>query len=1095
MAVDQALLSSTEWRMIGPPRGGRVVAVAGDPAEPATFYFGACGGGVWKTTDGGTYWENVSDGFLKTAPVGALAVADADPNVIYAGMGEACIRGNVIHGDGVYRSTDAGRTWQHLGLADTRHISRVRVHPNDPDTVYVAALGHAFGPNKERGVFRSQDGGKSWQQSLFVSERAGAADLSMDPHNPRLLFAAIWQVIRTPWTLESGGPDSGIYRSSDGGESWENLSDRPGLPKGIKGRIGVAVSPAKAGRVWAIVEAEDGGLFRSDDAGESWQRLSEDRDIRQRPWYYMHIFADPQDAETVYSLNLKMWRSTDGGKTFTPVTTPHGDNHDLWIDPADTQRMIEGNDGGACVSYNGGASWSTIYNQPTAQFYHVTTDTQFPYRVYGTQQDNSAISVPSRSAAGAIPWGECYAVGSSESGHIQVRPDNPNVVFSGAVGSAPGGGGVLLRYDHGTAQTRIVTVWPEVYSGYGARDLKHRFQWTFPILISPHDPNALYCTGERVFRSTDEGASWEAISPDLTRNDASKLGPSGGPITKDTTGAEHYCTVFALAESPLQRGLLWAGSDDGLIHVSRDGGTSWQNVTPPELPDWSTICTIEPSPHDPQMAFVAATRYKLDDFRPILLRTDDLGKTWQPITSGLSDGDITRVIREDPVRRGLLYCGTERGVYASFDEGESWQPLQGNLPAVPVHDLQVKDSDLVAATHGRSFWVLDDLSPLRQIAHDTAGQPFRLFQPRPTYRTRPLPGAGRPGDPGKNYNMGLGWAVTFTEKKGEHGELIRTVLDGGKNPPDGVLVTYWLKEEPQGPVTLTFLDAQGNELKRFSSKRDEAANAGSAEAPPEGEEGEEGVEAEQEAAQPEAEELRVPKRAGANRFLWNMRAADARKLPGETLNDVQVAGPVVPPGSYQVRLELNGESQTQPFEILKDPRVSTSQAEFEAQYAFACEVRDRISEANGAVVQLRDLRDQADRWLSRAKAGGGDNAPLRRAALALKQRLTEIENELIDSRAKGALDRLNYPAKLIPKLAGLPPVIASADAAPTKQAREVFAELSGQLEVQLGRLREVLTNEVAALNRAIREAGLDPVAPPSLEQQPQAAGAAGDGAR
>ncbi|HZQ35333.1 MAG TPA: glycosyl hydrolase, partial [Dehalococcoidia bacterium] len=738
-------------------------------------------------------------------------------------------------------------------------------------------------------------------------------------------------------------------------------------------------------------------------------------------------------------------------------------------------------------------------NQPTAQFYHVATDAQFPYRVYGTQQDNSAISVPSRSAAGAIPWGECYAVGSSESGHIQVRPDNPNVVFSGAVGSAPGGGGVLLRYDHATEQTRIVTVWPEVYSGYGARDLKHRFQWTFPILISPHDPNTLYCTGERIFRSFDEGASWEAISPDLTRNDASKLGPSGGPITKDTTGAEHYCTVFALAESPLERGLLWAGSDDGLIHLSRDG-SNWQDVTPPELPEWSTICTIEPSPHDPQMAYVAATRYKLDDFRPILLRTDDLGKSWQPITNGLGDGDITRVIREDPVRRGLLYCGTERGVYVSFDEGASWQPLQGNLPAVPVHDLQVKDSDLVAATHGRSFWVLDDLSPLRQIAHDTAGQPLRLFQPRPTYRTRPLPGAGRPGDPGKNYNMGLGWAVTFTEKKGEHGELIRTPLDAGKNPPDGVIVTYWLKEEPQGPVTLSFLDAQGNELKRFSSKPAAAANATAAEAPAEGqevaegEEGEEGIEAESEAAKAaEGAELRVPKRAGANRFLWNMRAADARKLPGETLNDVQVSGPVVPPGSYQVRLEVGGESQARRFEIVKDPRIAASQADLEAQYAFACAVRDRISEANGAVIQLRDLRDQAGRWLTRAKANGGNNAALRRAASALKRRLTEIEGELIDSRAKGALDRLNYPAKLIPKLAGLPPVIASADAAPTQQSREVFAELSAQLELQLGRLRDVQANEVAALNRAIREAGLDPVAPPTLDQAaPTAAGGGGE---
>ena len=621
--VDPELLRTLEWRCIGPHRGGRVVAVAGHPSERMTFYFGACAGGVWKTDDGGTYWENVSDGWFNTAAVGAIAVSDADPNVIYVGTGESCIRGNVSHGDGVYKSTDGGKTWANIGLEDTRHIARVRVHPRDPEVVYVAALGHTFGPNRQRGVFRSRDGGKTWEHILFRSENAGAIDLSMDPNNPRILYAAIWEARRTPWSLTSGGPDSSIYKSTDGGDTWDELTNNPGMPEGLKGRIGLAVSPARPDRVWAIVEAEDGALLRSDDGGATWERVSEDRALMQRPFYYHHVFAHPQDPETVWVLNLKAWRSDDGGRSFTQVSTPHGDNHDVWIDPRDPERMIEGNDGGACVSFNGGASWSTIYNQPTSQFYHLATDTQSPYRVYATQQDNAAISVPSRSHKGAILWEDCYSVGSSESGHIAVRPDNPNIVYSGAIGSAPGGGGVLLRYDHSTGQARIITVWPEMYyGGWGAKDLKYRFQWTYPMVISPHDPNVLYAAGNRVFRSVDEGTSWQTISPDLTRNDASKLEPSGGPITKDVTGAEHYCTIFSFAESPHEPGVFWAGSDDGLIHISRDGGDSWEDVTPKDLPEWATVSMIEVSPHDRATAYVAATRYKLDSLVKSLFRSN-----------------------------------------------------------------------------------------------------------------------------------------------------------------------------------------------------------------------------------------------------------------------------------------------------------------------------------------------------------------------------------------------------------------------------------------------------------------------------------------
>ena len=711
------LLSGLEWRLLGPFRGGRVGAVAGDPHAPLVFYFGSTGGGVWKTTDGGAYWENVSDRFFQRASVGALAVAQADPNVVYAGMGESCIRGNVSHGDGVYRSTDAGRTWSHLGLQDTRHIAKVRVHPTNPDLVYVAALGHAHGPNQERGVFRSKDGGQSWEQVLFRGQDAGASDLSMDPHNPRVLYASFWETRRTPWSLTSGGPGSGLFKSTDGGDTWTEISRNKGLPRAdnVLGKIGVCASGARPERVFAIVEAEDGAVFRSDDGGETWTRLSEERGLRQRAWYYHHIIADPQDPETVWVLNTETWKSHDGGQTFSGFAIPHGDNHDLWIDPRDPRRMIEGNDGGATVTFNAGETWSSIYNQPTAEFYHVTTDTRTPYRLYAAQQDNTTISVPSRSPLIAITQSEAIEIGGGESGYIAVRPDNPNVIFAGSYL------GYLTRYDHTTGQARSIEVWPEDVLGGGARDARYRFQWTFPTLLSPHDPNTLYVTGNHVFRSTDEGTSWEEISPDLTRNDVSKLESSGGPITKDNTGAEFYCTIFSFVESPLERGLFWAGTDDGLVHVSRDNGKTWQNVTPPGLPEWTLISIIEASPHDAGAAYVAATRYKLDDFAPYAFKTTDYGASWTRITSGIPENVFVRVVREDPTRRGLLYAGTETGVFVSYDDGGTWRPAKGNLPTVPIHDLVVKqpEGDLVLATHGRSFWIYDDLGPIRAIARRT----------------------------------------------------------------------------------------------------------------------------------------------------------------------------------------------------------------------------------------------------------------------------------------------------------------------------------------------------------------------------------------
>jgi len=679
LADAAAKLDTLKWRCIGPPRGGRVVAVAGDPEDRGVFYFGACAGGVWKTVDAGIYWRCVSDGFFGSAAIGALAVARSDANVIYAGTGETEIRLDVSYGDGIYKSTDAGRTWSHLGLRESRFVGRIHIHPDDPELVYVAALGDVFGANEERGVFRSRDGGKSWSKVLYRDADTGAVDLAMDPRNPRILFAAFWQTRRNFWNISSGGPGSGLFRSTDGGNSWIEISRFPGLPTGPLGKLGVAVSPARSGRVWALVEteAEKTGLYRSEDYGESWALISSHRDLMHRPWYYTHVFADPCHGETVYVANLALWKSTDGGTSFTEIQTPHGDNHDLWIDPADPNRMIEGNDGGACVSCNGGQTWSSIYNQPTAQFYRIDTDNQYPYRVYATQQDNTTISTPSAAAWGAITLGDCTYPGTGESGFVAVHPEDPNIVYCGAIGSSPGGAGALQRYDHRTGQIQLVNVWPEASLGIAPKDMRYRFAWTYPIVFSPHDNGILYAAGNHVFRSRDEGMSWEEISPDLSLNDIARQGPSGGDITDENAGAEVHATCASLVPSPHRRGEIWASTDDGLVHVTRDDGKSWQNVTPAGMPELAYVGCVEISPHDPDTIYVAATRYKLADYKPYLFRTTDGGRTFASINGDFPGGEITRVVRADPARKGLLFVGTETGVYCSLNDGQNWMRMGG----------------------------------------------------------------------------------------------------------------------------------------------------------------------------------------------------------------------------------------------------------------------------------------------------------------------------------------------------------------------------------------------------------------------------------
>ena len=1040
--TDPSTWGDLKWRLVGPFRAGRVIAVAGHPTEQATFYFGSTGGGVWKTTDAGVSWNNISDGYFQRASVGALAISPSDPNVLYAGMGEATIRGNVSHGDGVYRSTDGGETWRNVGLAETRNIGRVRVDPHNPNLIYVAALGHAHGPNAERGIFRSKDGGTTWEHVLFRSEKTGAIDLTIDPHNPRVIYAAFWQTVRTPYSLESGGEECGIFRSTDGGDTWVDITRNPGLPTGMLGKIGISASPAASGHVYALIEAEDGAVFKSSDRGETWQRMSEDKNLRERPWYFNHIVADPKTPDTVWVLSFYTWKSTDGGKTFTQMPTSHADNHDLWIDPNNPRRMIIGHDGGAAVSLNGALGWSSISNQPTVEFYHVITDNQVPYRIYGAQQDNTTISVPSRSNYAAITQAEWTEVGGGESGYIAIRPDDPNIIFAGSYG------GVITRLDQRTGQRRAINVWPEAMTGHGAKDVKYRFQWTYPIMLSPHDQETLYITSNIVHRSRDGGNSWENVSPDLTRNDITKMEPSGGVVTRDNTGAEYYCTIFAFAESTIQQGVFWAGSDDGLVHVSRDGGASWQNVTPPDLPEWALISIVEASPHDVATAYIAATRYKSDDFAPYLYKTNDFGRSWTKIVAGIPDNDFTRVIREDPERRGLLFAGTETGLYVSFDDGAMWQRFQSNLPVVPLHDLIVKDSDLILATHGRSFWVLDDITPLRQLTNDGSAN-AALLAPRPTVRYMTMRGFGGGVGTGNNYQGAAASLVTFRMVPERNGEPVQKLVDAGQNPPDGVIVSYFLKSKPEGEVRLEFADADGNEIISFSSVANADAQNGAA----------------------KAKKATVPAKVGLNRFLWNMRYPDAVNVPNALFRAGGVAGPTAPPGRYSVTLTIGDQVISQTFEIVKDPRVTATQADFDAQFALLRKIQDKLSAAHEGVNRVRTIRDQIGAWEKRS-ADRDDAVPIYEAAQELKKALTAIEDELIESRLKASKDPLHFPLKLNNQLSALANNVASADAAPTKQEIEVYEVLAAKTDKEIAALNQLIEGDLARFNQVIENSAL-----------------------
>ena len=1004
-AIDASLLSGLRWRSIGPSRGGRSIAVAGSSSRRNEYYFGATGGGLWKSADGGVTWRAVSDGFFKSSSVGAVAVSESQPDVVYAGMGEVQLRGNVIQGDGVYRSADAGRTWTHVGLARSMVVSRLRVHPANPDVVYAAVLGDPYGPSAERGIFKSIDGGKSWQNVLFRNQQTGAADLSMDPANPDVLYAGFWEVFRTPHSLSSGGPGSGLFKTTDGGTTWTELTKASGLPAPLWGKVGVSVSGADASRVYAIIEAADGGVFLSNDAGATWTRVNEDRRLRQRAFYYTRIYADPKARDTVYILNTGLYRSTDAGKTLASIRVPHGDNHDLWIDRSDPARMINGNDGGANVSTNAGESW-TDQDYPTAQFYNVFTTAHVPYHVCGAQQDNTTACVPSTGS------GELYPVGGGESGYIAPDPRDVDVFYAGSYG------GLLTRINRRTGERRAINVWPDNPMGASASDITERFQWTFPIVIAPTDPQTLYATSQHVFKSTNQGQSWQRISPDLTRHDPATLGPSGGPITLDQTGVETYATVFTLAPSAVDGRVIWAGSDDGLVHVTRDAGQTWTNATPEGLPPFTRISLIDASPHDAASAYLAGNRYQRSDRAPYVYKTSDYGKTWTKIVSGLPADDFPRAVREDPKRKGLLFLGTETGFYVSFDDGGTWQPLQNGLPVTPVHGIQVKNDDLVIGTHGRSFYVMPNIGVLRQVSRETANEPVVLFDPA---------------------------------------DAVRSVAPA-------VTIDYFLKQAAE-QVTVDILDAQNTRITSFTGKAGEPEGRGGRGAtPPGGEDDDEG-------GGRGGGPPRVGVAAGMNRFSWDLRYPSARDFPGLILWAASTRGPVAPPGRYQVKLTANGVSKTQDFAIVRNANVQTiTDADLVEQFTLANAISDKVTVANEAVLRIRSLKEQIA-----ARTGANAAPALKTAGSALTDKLSAVEGEIYQYRNRSSQDPLNYPIRLNNKLAALQGIVESGDAKPTAQAYAVFKDLSGRLDKELARLDALAKSDLAGFNALLNKRKLEPV--------------------
>ncbi len=1001
--TDSLFFAPLKYRQIGPFRGGRADAVSGSLTNKNIFYFGATGGGLWKTTDGGSNWKNVSDGFFGGG-VGAVAVAPSDETIVYAGEGESTLRNNVSENlGGMWRSDNGGRSWRSLGLKDSRHIARIVVHPKDADIAWVAVIGHLFGPNTERGVYKTTDGGKSWRRVLFVNDQTACSEIIMEPGNPSVLYAGMWRVKRTPYSMESGGEGSGLYKSVDGGETWINLSAHKGLPKGVWGVVNIAVPASDPDKLFAMIENAQGGLFISPDRGETWTKVSADNEIRQRAWYFNRVFVDPKNENIVYCTNVELMRSLDGGKTFAPLSSPHGDHHDLWIDPADGHRMILADDGGAQISFNGGSDWSSLDNQPTGQFYRVSTDSAFPYHILGAQQDNSSVRIKSRTPGAGITERDWEPTAGFESGYIVADPLNPDIVYGGNYS------GFLGRMNHRTGENRAIDVWPDNQMGSGADSVKYRFQWNYPLFFSPNDPHRLYAAGNRLFATENEGQTWEAISPDLTTDDKSREGPSGGPITKDNSSAEYYCTIYTATESPLEKDLLWTGSDDGLIYVSKDGGKHWDNVTPPTAGKWTLWNCVETDPFKKGTAYFAGTRFRLDDYTPYIFKTQDYGKTWKLITNGIDPMHFTRVVRADRRRPGLLYAGTEYGIYISYDDGEHWSSFQLNLPIVPVTDLTIKNNDLIVATQGRAFWALDDLSLVQQLSAKSLQSHLQVFAVNDAWRM---------------------------EGGGGRRRRDRVIPNAGENPPNGVVFRYWLKDAPDSPsVSITIFDKQQKPIRTFSTRSKEP-------------------------------DTRLECTSGINTFVWDMLYPPAEKIPGMLLWTGGAGSPKASPGRYTARIRYDHDSSDIVFTIRADPNYPLSETDYDAQVGFLLQVRDKYNEVQRAILRIRDIRTQLRDLNERLDSAG---KPIRQLSDSVIHQLTSIEEALYQTKSKSSEDMLNYPIRLNDKISGVYGIASGGNAPPSRQAREVFAELSGQADRQLDRLKVLVQSSLPTLNKMIYE--------------------------
>lgn len=1030
MSLDSALMSGYRWRNIGPDRGGRSIAVAGVKGRPNEAYFGATGGGLWKTTDGGETWAPVTDGLIASASVGAVAVSATNPDLVYIGMGETCIRGNIMPGDGVYKSTDAGKTWSHVGFRESHGISKIRIHPTNPEIVFVASFGKYSVPSQERGVFKSSDGGKSWKRVLFRDDKTGAIDLSIDPANPNVMYAALWEAYRKEYQMSSGGPGSGLFKSTDGGENWTEITRNPGMPAGVVGRIGVAVAGANSNRIYALVENENGGLLKSDDAGATWTMVNQNRAIRQRAFYYTHVFADPKNADVVYMQNTSMFRSADGGKTTTNVGGgTHGDHHDLWIDPDNPAHLVVGNDGGGAVSTNTGGRW-TPQDFPTAQWYHVITTKHIPYHVCGSQQDNSTLCVPFNWNLGGGGFGGfggggggggaggatvrrdptaggmavSYQAGGGEPGYIAPDPLDPDIFYAGT-----NNGRYLDKFNRRLGTSREVNPYPWFYSGEPAREIRERWQWTFPIIFSPADPKTLYVSSQRLWRTTDGGRNWTALSGDLTRHDSSTLGHSGGPITGDMNGPEVYATIFSVGPGKRDVNVIWTGSDDGLVHVTRDGGKTWTNVTPKDMPDFGRVSQIDASSFASGTAYVSVRRPLLDDFKPYIWKTADYGRTWTLIVSGIRADAYVHAVREDPTRRGLLYAATQHGVYLSDDDGGSWQSLNLNLPDVPVADLIVEGNELVIGTHGRGFWVLDNITPLREATAEVVAKPAHLFTPS---------GGIRSGTP--------------------------------------VTISWNLKSAPTS-LRLEILDSAGAVLRGYSMPQTPDSAAGAA--------GGGGGRF--------APSAPLPRGAGLQRFTWDMRTEPITGFPGMILWGAGTAGPYVPPGRYTARLTSDGQIMTAPVVVRRNPRFTdVTDADLRAQFTFSKRVRDKAEEANQAVIAIRRVKAQLDDRLKKSQ-----DAALKAMGATLTTNSSAVEENVYQVRNQSGQDPLNFPIKVNNRLANLLSMAQRGDGPPTNNMPEIFGILSAELKTYTDRLAVVWTGDLAAVNRELARLNLAPLDP------------------